>query len=46
VDECLHGPDTEGQSPRTVVHLHDSLELQRALERVDNVINRTWREAA
>ena len=22
VDECLHGPDTFGQSPRTVVHLH------------------------
>ena len=22
VDECLHGPDTEGPSARTVVHLH------------------------
>lgn len=22
VDSCLHGPDTEGSTPRTVVHLH------------------------
>ncbi|HET9233640.1 MAG TPA: DNRLRE domain-containing protein, partial [Candidatus Eisenbacteria bacterium] len=22
VDSCLHGPDTEGQSPRVVAHLH------------------------
>ena len=29
VDRCLHGPDTEGDAPRTVVHLHGGKVSQR-----------------
>jgi spore coat protein A len=29
VDTCLHGPDTEGAAPRTVVHLHGGKVAQK-----------------
>ncbi len=29
VDTCLHGPDTEGNKPRTVVHLHGGKVAQK-----------------
>jgi spore coat protein A len=29
VDPCLHGPDTEGAKPRTVVHLHGGKVMQK-----------------